>query len=157
MSKCGMKPVTMMAAGAILFGLLTTASYANESYLCVTEKVTGFIYNQELGDWSATSFNANRRYVVSRARADGFAWEVVQVGETVPSTLCRNDFSPAGNLSCEGSHQFKMNKANRRFLHAYLMGYWSDHNGETRMTGNPFLFKEGENTPFVEIGTCRPL
>jgi len=141
----------------LLLSLLTTASYAGDSYLCVTEKVTGFIYDKAIGDWSVTSFNPDRQYVVSRARADGVAWEVVQVGETLPSAQCKSDFSSAGNLSCEGFHQFKMNRTNQRFLHAYLMGYWSDHSNETRTKGNPFLFKEGENTPFVEIGTCRPL
>lgn len=137
--------------------LLSPVSHAEDSYLCVTEKVTGFVYDPSAGDWSPTDFNADRQYIVSRSRAEGVAWQVAQVGEVIPSTLCRDDFSRAGNLSCEGSHQFKMNKANRRFLHAYLMGYWSEHSSETRSTGDPYLFKEGENTPFVEIGTCRPL
>lgn len=140
-----------------LLSLAATAACAADSYLCVTQMVTGFVYDKDAGEWSSASFNANRRYVVSRARVDGFAWEVVQVGETRPSTLCKSDFTGAGNLSCEGSHQFKMNRTNRRFLHAYLMGYWTDRSGEPGAMGNPYLFKEGENTPFVEIGTCSPL
>ena len=150
-----MRQITQITTTLLI--LLSPVSHAEDSYLCVTEKVTGFVYDKSAGDWSITDFNAHRRYIVSRSRAEGVAWQVAQVGEVIPSTLCRHDFSSAGNLSCEGAHQFKMNRTNRRFLHAYLMGYWSDHNSETRTADNPFLFKEGENTPFVEIGTCRPL
>ena len=150
-----MKQITLIIT--LLLSLTSTVSHAEESYLCTTEQVTGFAYDKADGGWSATSFHADRRYIISRSSAEGVAWEVAQVGEAFPSTLCRRDFSSAGNLSCEGAHQFKMNRTNRRFLHAYLMGYWSDHNSETRTADNPFLFKEGENTPFVEIGTCRPL
>ena len=150
-----MRLITLITTSLII--LMSPVAHAEDSYLCVTEKVTGFVYDRASGNWSSTNFNDERQYIVSRSRAQGVAWQVAQVGEVIPSTLCRSDFTHSGNLSCEGPHQFKMNKANRRFLHAYLMGYWSDHSSETRAMENPFLFKEGENTPFVEIGTCRPL
>lgn len=141
----------------LLLCLMTIAGYADERYLCVADRMTGFVYDGGAGDWSVAEFNAGRTYIVSRSPANGFVWQVTQVGETSPSVLCKNDFSGAGNLSCEGIHQFKMNKTNHRFLHAYLMGYWSDHGKELQTAANPILFKEGENSPFVEIGTCQPL
>ena len=150
-----MRHITLITT--ILLILISPVTHAEDSYLCLTEKVTGFVYDKASGDWVSTEFNTERQYIVSRSQAEGAAWQVTQVGEVIPSSLCRSDFTRAGNLSCEGTHKFKMNKANRRFIHAYLMGYWSDHSGETRTADNPYLFKEGENTPFVEIGTCRPL
>ncbi len=150
-----MRHITLITTTLLIF--LSPVTHAEDSYLCVTEKVTGFVYDKSAGDWSTTDFNAGRRYIVSPSNAQGSTWQVAQVGEVLTTTLCTGGFSATGNLSCDGAHQFKMNRSNRRFLHAYLMRYWSDRNGQTRQTGDPFLFKEGENTPFVEIGSCRPL
>jgi len=133
--------------------LLISVGYADDAYLCVTRMVTGFSYDKARHSWHATDSQAGRKYLVSRSRAQGVRWEVLPVGDIVPSALCKEGFSKAGTLTCRGFDEFKMNRNNGRFIHAYLVGYWTDNHGGGRRE-DPSLFAEGENAPFLEMGEC---
>lgn len=135
--------------------LFAPLGHAGNAYLCIPELTTGFAYHRGTHDWHLANFKSDNQYIVSRPQG-GAAWQVTQVGRATPAGFCRRDFTKAGILTCEGFDEFKMNRTNMRFLHAYLVGYWTD-NGDHRFKGNPALFKEGENTPFLEIGKCAPM
>lgn len=139
---------------AFIFGmlLLPTIAISDVSYLCVADRATGFGYEKSTG-WSNVSFTASSKYLVSKSTRKDTTWEVKTVGQRVPFSLCENDFSENGALICKGLPEIRMNRISGRFLSVYPIGYWSDDmnvKGETR-------FREGANTPFMEIGKCSPL
>lgn len=138
---------------AALLCLPLGVGHAADAYLCVSRLVTGFSYDKTRHTWHGEEFRGERKYLVSRSAAAEAQWEVVQVGEVVPTAYCKEDFSAAGVLTCRGFDEFKMNRINGRFIHAYLVGYWTDaHDGLGQPA--PSLFKEGENAPFMELGEC---
>lgn len=144
------------AVCALLWCLQGTLAYAGDAYLCTTEMVTGFSFDKGEHGWQVAHFHSDSQYIVSRLPSDGTQWQVVPVGEAMPSGFCKDDFSPDGVLTCRGFDEFKMNKANLRFIHAYLVGYWTDGRAG-QPNRDPSLFKEGENSPFLEIGKCAPM
>lgn len=141
---------------AAVLSLSAGVGQAADAYLCATQMVTGFSYDEAGHGWRPADFKGGGKYLVSRSRVDGAEWEVVKVGDAVPSAFCKEDFSKAGTLTCRGFDEFKMNRINLRFIHAYLVGYWTDDH-EGRRQRDPALFKEGENAPFLELGECSAL
>jgi len=135
-----------------LCGLFAAPASASDSYVCVTDMATGFAFNETRKQWHSTDFKENTKYLVSRAKREGYAWEVKTVGSTIALIFCKADFNEAGALRCEGDlAEFSMNKKNLRFLYFYRAGYWTDN------TGSNVLGREGGNTPAIGIGKCSPL
>ena len=135
--------------------LVTTIASAGDSYLCVANMATGFAYNKTLDKWDVANFNVDdKKYVVTRSKRENFAWEVKQIGRNIPVSWCKKDINEVGLLHCEGFQYFKMNINNLRFMSVYMVGYI--HYNIKDDNGN-IMFKEGENTPSMEIGKCSPL
>ena len=87
---------------------------------------------------------------VTKSKSKEYAWEVKKLGDSFVVAYCKYDFSEYGALACESIYEFRMNNKNLRFIRVYPLGYWTDN-----VKGNPS--KEGEDTPYIEIGKCSPL
>jgi hypothetical protein len=123
---------------------------AQNAYICLVDKASGFSFNKGTRAWNGTHFNPSDKYLVKRSQPPD-AWEVTKVGQDIAMSSCKNDFNDYGYLFCEGIQPFRMNRKNLRFLTAYLIGYVHDGLGSTG------LGPEGSNTPSIEIGKCSPL
>lgn len=129
---------------------ISVASAAPTSYLCALDEMTGFSYDKSLKQWHATNFRASKKFILSRSKQQKFAWEVTEVGSTLPGAACEKDFNESGNIFCTGLFELRFNRNQLRFLYFHAIGYWNDDNSSD-------LFKEGSNTPAIGIGKCSPL
>jgi hypothetical protein len=76
---------------------------------------------------------------------------VYEVGATDSFPLfCKDDFNGAGYLFCSGiGDEFRFNRGTLRFVHSFNFGCIDPPDS--------FWGKEGEATPFIEIGKCSPV
>lgn len=134
---------------------MTTGAFAGESYLCIADMATGFSYNKTIDKWEIAKFNVDdSKYVVSKSNLKGYVWEIKKIGDSEPISWCKEDINDGGYLHCEGFEYFKMNIRNLRFMSVYMIGYINDNIKENN---GSFIFKEGGNTPSMQIGKCSPL
>lgn len=133
--------------------LLSGSALAEASYLCVSDEAVGFSF-KATGGWGSANFGNRSKYLVSQSSEKGATLEVKEVGETEPTSLCKNGFSKAGVLICEeGFLKFRFNRNNGRFLSFADAGYWSDDLNAKKGS----LLEEGKLTPYMERGKCSPL
>jgi len=121
------------------------------SYLCIADSAVGFIFNKSTKAWNRTFIQTDRKYIISKSESIYDVWEVNVIGDDFPFSGCKEDFNDDGNLFCEGLSDFRFNKYNLRFLKIYPIGYWNEFRGVMKN------YKEGNNTPYMEIGKCSPL
>ena len=128
-----------------------------DSYICTAEKSTGFAYNETITDWEITSFNTSvNKYFIVKSEKNDFIkaiWEVRRIGKNYPTFYCPTDFDKYGYLNCELMGTFTMNNNNLRYLLVFPFGYVSDNIKDEDGT---IIIKEGESSPFLEIGKCTP-
>lgn len=148
--------VTMARYLILLIGTLTAfRAFGADSYLCVTDLLTGFSFDKGAKQWREANFNAREKFIISKADKEKYAWEVKVVGESAPYIFCENDFNDYGVLYCEGSyHEIRFNNTNLRFLFFHSVGYWNDGDAFRRLFPDS---KEGDNTPAIGIGKCSPI
>ena len=146
MSKCGL---------ALLFCAASLPALGQElaaSYLCVADSAAGFSFDKANKTWRHANFRTDKKYILSRSKQPGVAWDVKDFG--VPVATCKSNFNDRGFLFCQGfGYEFRFNKNNSRFMIAYLIGYWSD----SPVQKGSLSSDEGANTPSIEIGKCSPL
>jgi hypothetical protein len=141
---------TMGAFVILLVCLISTAANADESYLCIGEKATGFSFNEKTKEWGISSFKVHK-YIVKKDSPDKGQWKVYRFGNNTPEVECGYGFIVDTTLICEAGVgvEFRMNKINNRFLYLYYLGYWTDYEKKAKE-----MFGEGMNTPYMEIGKC---
>lgn len=148
-----------MIRWAMVISALMSASALAESYICIEDQSVGFRYDKATDKWEGEIFKAsNTKYVYSKSSRTG-GWEIKVVGKSYPEAKCDADFNKAGLLICaDGFTQFRMNKNNGRYLAVSPIGYWSDIK-KLPKNASPidYLFLEGQNTPYIEIGKCSPM
>jgi len=130
-----------------------SAAVAQNSYVCVAERATGFALDKKTNQWSVTAFKAGTRYVFSRSTYPQYKWEVRVDGGKDPVSWCAEDFNGAGNLICRGLQNMNLSRKSMRFISTYVMGYWNDVLDDPS-PANPA--REGMHAPRMEIGKCRP-
>lgn len=142
-------------ASAVTLSACPTATLAVQpatTYLCVADSATGFAFSPSKKVWSPSQFHVDQKYVISRSKREGVAWEVKSVGEESVPMLCQQDFSSAQLLLCQGfGKEFRFNAKLLRFLYSYEFGYWDE--GALKELSGP----EGSNTPALVIGRCSML
>ena len=136
-----------------LFVLASHSIAAETPLLCVADMASGFAFDKSKGSWNAATFRTQKKYLVTKSSQKGFAWDIKEVGEKLPISACEKDFNEDGILTCDGFQEFHINKTNGRFLSAYRIGYWNDNSSSDKDD----IFREGKNTPHMEIGKCSPL
>lgn len=145
----------IVVLGGVLCLTVQPATAAEEQYLCVAEKVSGFIFNKSSETWESTTFRTDRKYLIAPTKEHKVrgAFQITEVGQSVPSYFCKEPFNEGVILYCALTIglgdlklvDFRFNKENGRFLKAQLVGYFFNPSGE------------GGDTPFLEIGKCSPM
>jgi hypothetical protein len=145
----------------VCFFLICSADAATPnplSYLCIGEQATGFGMNAKTHSWAVREFRP-RRYVIraplkgpnapSGASSSVMAvYEFGKVDQASATAFCDKDFNEKGFLFCQGlGEEFNFNRQTLRFVH------WFPH-GFIEPPDFTIWGKEGEATPFMEIGTC---
>ena len=121
-----------------------------DSYLCIADQATGFKFNKTTKTWAPATFNVtDDKFVISRSKTEKHVWKMTIVGEKQPYT-CR-DQTPEyeDNLFCDVAFtKFQFSLESLRYMSVHPFGYV-----------DPFteLFKEGGQTPYMQIGKCSPL
>jgi len=146
-------------AVALLFAYCAEAGPSDiASYLCIGEQATGFEMNQKTHAWTAQTFRP-RKYII-RAPIKGpnapsgaytaviAVYEVGKVDAANFKAFCEKDYNEKGFLFCSGfGEDFNFNRQTLRFVHWFPYGYIDP-------PGFDLWGKEGDATPFMEIGTC---
>lgn len=105
---------------------VTSFAAEGESFLCITDKVTGFDYDKDTGSWERASFLPGERFLITSLEGDRYVVE--KVDETRPwSAECRRrDDVPGDSYSCEnGTNSIHFNRKERRFTAFRYFGYWT--------------------------------
>jgi hypothetical protein len=141
-----MKPVTV--ATLVLLPLISTASAASETLLCVADMSTGFA--MENNDWAIARFNVKDvRFVVKPVKPHNrlgydVNYEVTKIGDSQASHHC-NRGNGAEAIACGGlGWGIIVNFRTLRFQEYYGIGYADGRD-------------DGQNTPYLTIGKCAPL
>ncbi len=143
-----MNQVIILVTTCLLFA---AAAHAGEQYLCTADRASGFSFNKVMKEWTHTTFKANSKYVVSKPEDGSSAFVVREIGNPFVTAWCKDPFSEAEFLLCEGiGGDFKFNRKNGRYIYAYLMGYFNVVPDVNKITD------ETSDTPYVEIGKCSP-
>jgi len=143
----------MRRTAVLALSLSLMASPASaETWLCLTEKSTGFGYDAATKNWRSVDFGTTRdRYIVAPSTKKDWVYEVRRFGTekgVLPDAWCKADFAAGTFLHCTGVlAEFKFNRKTGRFLKSYLAGYWTYAPGVNET-------QEGGDTPSIEIGTC---
>ena len=128
---------------------LVEAAQAEESYLCISENITGFT-QEENGQWTRQGFQPNK-HIVSKPSDDDMLYRryrfvVKEFGSTDISAWCEDGFSGNGELSCTGYSEFRLNKNSLRYASASFYGYFMP----------PKAGGKRADDVFVEVGKCSP-
>ena len=143
---------TILSALAIILYLgVATSGFAGDSYLCITDKASGFLYDKDTKEWKSAEFEPGEKYILKKSKKtiDVFTPDA-EVGDFLIYNL-ESSFS-AGYCSKIASRGYiydcklwtgiaKFNEKKMIFLKVYTPGYWD----------NSTL-----NTPYMEIGKCSP-
>ena len=131
----------------LTLSFMSTTVIAAEQYTCVAEETVGFMYNKATKEWAGAIHKTGNKYIISKPYGSHFAYQVIQVGRSVPISNCLSGFNDKGNLSCSGlSSKFRINNKSRRFLLFYISGYYSSDESND----------DKSDTPYMEIGKCSP-
>ena len=130
----------------IIIAILMTAgtpAIAADAYLCFPDMSTGFAFDKTSQKWHPANFNVSGKKYLLKRTAAGFVWG--DFGSTLPPDRC-DDFNGGGFTFCHGIESVTFNEKSLRFQIEYSIGYTSG--------GLAGQLNDGENTPFIEIGTC---
>jgi len=133
--------------------LIAPASVKSQTFLCVTEKATGFYYRESSRSWETADFRVGTKYVASPSDEKGYKFIVTELGKPkiLATSKCEYGFNMVNHLVCDfGYTTFLMNKVNGRFIRASHGGYFNYD------PTNPFMGADESksDTPVMEIGKC---
>jgi hypothetical protein len=129
-----------------MFPLLASA----ESYLCVADNSVGFTYDKSADTWNPNSIKTDSKYLVRESNDKDYVWQVRRLGSDLTIGQCDSDFNESGFLFCDGLfYDFLMNKYSLRYRIIHKVGYV-----EGKKFWEKFGLKEGDRTPYMEIGKC---
>jgi hypothetical protein len=110
-------------------------------------------HDKSTKQWQQTNFKSGEKYLVSKAKKPGAAWEVKEFGKDHSFVKCTEGFSTVGTMICDDGI-FRMSRNNLRFLRVFPHGYWFMNDAASSLD---FFKQDGGDTPFIEIGKCSSL
>ena len=125
--------------------MVSTNVFASETYLCIADKSTGFRFNKQSKTYEPTNFNVSEsKYILKN---NNNTWEWTDFGETF--STCSGSFNTSGVFRCDLFETIIFNKNNLRYVKTAFFGYTivGAQMGKS-------VIKDGENSPFIEIGKC---
>ena len=148
---------TIAGVAALYLASLSLSGVAiAESYLCVPDQASAFVYDEPSNRWRPQVLSPMvNKYLVKASPDPTYAWLVISVGGEIPLAWCKDDFTskdglaPKDSLVCHGFSDFRMNKKTNRFLAVYSMGYWLEDERSKYFDKN--------QKPMMEIGRCSAL
>jgi hypothetical protein len=126
-----------------LFLVAPTLFAAEERYLCVAEKITGFRYNSVTKNWGPANFRLeDGKHLVTETTTTLDKLEMHTIGNINRECYSIDGFDQHGYayFECTEHIEFKMYKEPGRYILVYMAGYIDGDNSD--------------NTPFIEIGKC---
>lgn len=130
----------------MLIALVPECALALDTYQCTSQFATGFAMDATTKKWKVAQFQGSGPFVLVKDAQDKWS---INADTGIPYSCNDN----GREIFCSvGPLVFRMNKHTERFLHAHLEGFFTDY--EWLPLPEPFGSKEGQDTPFMEIGTC---
>ena len=133
----------------LLLLMVSTSVFANESYLCIADKATGFSFNEQSKTYEPTNFNVSKhKYILKN---NNNTWEWTDFGRKY--SFCKGSFNASGIFVCEvfgGIESVTFDKNNLRYVKTSIFGYLF---GGDKISD----IKDGGNDPYIEIGECSPM
>lgn len=124
---------------------MAKSGYTADSYMCVAEKFTGFIYDKNGKSWNATNSKVEDKFIIKEVEkgtytlSAGYKILITKLGDPSPVFKCKTDINISGKLMCsDNSRHFNMDTVSMNFLYSYVGGYWNNT----------------KDTPYIEIGKC---
>ena len=142
----------LATASLMALSLIIPSVASAESWLCIADMSTGFSFNSATRQWSIAKFNiADSRYLIASQEIKDYPYKVTKFGSNSLVAMCKDGLTVGTFLSCNflGS-RFSFNSKTMRYMLSYEIGYINPTPGVNDM-------KEGDDTPFIEIGRCSPL
>ena len=148
--------------------LFSGSVFADDSYLCVAEKVTGFEFDKQTGSWEVVTIPADQyKYIVrplsvgSDSHKNGYR-NVVEVfgGDGSEVALCRRNSDVYGGLNCGEpleSYKFNIREETMRFVMTFNGSYMTSTR-DVAIEGQDVIVKQvpdkGGRSPLMAIGQC---
>lgn len=141
---------------------------ADDSYLCVAEKVTGFEFDPATGSWEVATLSADSyKFIVrplpvgSDSHKNGYRNVVEVFGENGSEVaLCRRNTDVFGGLNCgepREPYKFNIKSETLRFVMSFSGSYMTS-NREVAIEGQDVTVKQvtdkGGKAPMMAIGQC---
>lgn len=137
-----------------IFLSLAGPAFAQNSYLCAEDMITGFSFDRGTHQWKSAEFRAQAKYIITSSTEPSRKWEVKETGSSFPIGFCEKDFDDDGKLRCKGiGKDFLFNRKSMRFLTTYTVGYWNEDSLRNIAPNR----REGDDTPGMAIGRCTVL
>jgi hypothetical protein len=131
---------------AVIALFIPVVCLAQEGYLCVSDKATGFKRDERTNAWETTRFKVEGEKFLLTKKAGAWSWSEFGLNQTVAQCSAMNDY---GYLNCSSSlGEVSFNSRNLRFEVMFRGGYVSER--VTTLPGPP-------DTPAITIGTCSKL
>jgi hypothetical protein len=155
----------------LIFTLLTLIAglvSADDSYLCVAEKVTGFEFDKNSESWRIATIPADQyRFIVrplpvgSESHKNGYRNVVEVFGDDGSEVaLCRRNSDVYGGLNCgepREAYKFNIREETMRFVMTFNGSYLTS-NREVTIEGQDVIVKQvpdkGGKAPIMAIGQC---
>lgn len=118
-----------------IFTLFSNNALASASYLCITDLVSGFYYDEGLAEWQQTTFLPGEKFMVTERRQNVFDVRKLDT-ERSWSAKCtvRADLTEDSFSCTSGTNQFHFNRKLLRFTSFRLFGYWNGSNDSLSMS-----------------------
>jgi hypothetical protein len=141
---------------------------ADDSYLCVAEKVTGFEFDEQSGTWELANISADQyKFIVrplpvgSDSHKNGYRNVVEVFGDDgIEVALCRRNSDVYGGLNCgepRESYKFNLKAETMRFVMSFSGSYMTSTR-DVAIEGQDVIVKEvpdrGGKAPMIAIGQC---
>lgn len=121
---------------------------AEDSYVCVADKATGFSFEQSSGQWMPTTFKVDGGKYLLKKGATRWTWAKFGDPSFVPPVPCSVP-DKAGFVFCQEFEDIRFNTGSMRYQRYYPFGYVRGTTKLSMLQGG-----EGSDTPLIEIGTC---
>lgn len=112
--------------GLMILTLLSANAVADTHYLCITDLVSGFHYDEQRNSWNQTTFLPGERFMLREIGDGVFKIEKLdQVRGWTAICDARTDLSDDSFTCASGANQFHFNRKLLQFTSFRYFGYWN--------------------------------
>jgi hypothetical protein len=105
---------------------VTSVAGQDESFVCITDKVTGFNYNDSTGGWDTSAFLPGERFRISALGIDSYKIEKLDEFQDWTAACQRRNDLDEDSFTCEtGTNAVHFNRKELRFTAFRYFGFWN--------------------------------